>query len=85
MTSSRYAAKPLAVQEVAEQPGINPEPTNAINWDSKSAEFPDEWALLLAEIQENTCRKPFNPSEAVTNTERLLPLPPSGRGWRVPT
>lgn len=38
------------------------------------ADFPDEWALLLAEIQENTCRKPFNPSEAVSNAERLLPL-----------
>lgn len=37
------------------------------------ADFPDEWSLLLAEIQENTCRKPFNPSEAVTNAERLLP------------
>ena len=37
------------------------------------ADFPDEWALLHAEIQENTCRKPFNPSEAVSNAERLLP------------
>jgi len=37
------------------------------------ADFTDEWELLLAEIQENTCRKPFNPSEAVSNAERLLP------------
>ena len=42
-------------------------------------DFMDEWTLLLAEIQENTCRKPFNPSEAVTNAERLLPQRPRRR------
>lgn len=46
-----------------------------------AAAFADTWALLVAEVQENTCRKPFLPSEAVRAAEELLPLA-AGAAWR---
>lgn len=36
--------------------------------------LPDAWALVAAEVQENTCRKPFSPSAAARAAEELLPF-----------
>ena len=37
-------------------------------------DFADTWDLLQAEVTENTCRRPFSPSEAAGAAEDLLPL-----------
>src|SRR5450432_1621762 len=41
----------------------------------------EAWAQMLAEIQENTCRKRFLPSEAVRAAQELEPVA-KGVAWR---
>jgi ParB family chromosome partitioning protein len=43
--------------------------------------FVDLWAQMLAEVQENTCRKRFLPSEAVSAAQDVEPLAKAA-AWR---